>query len=78
MNTQSRQEFEARIVSRNNGNINGLKAIIAGLGRTAARNNVSIFDCPYKAGSEDAETWMDAYVAEDRVVRFNVSPIKSS
>lgn len=69
MSTQSRLEFETRIQARNNGNINGLKAIIAGLGRSAAQSGKCVFSNPYEAGSEDAEIWVNAYIEQQNKLR---------
>ena len=41
-----------------------LKAMVTSLGRTAARNGVCLFNCPYEAGSEYADVWQKAHSEE--------------
>jgi len=47
----------------------GILAIVKSQGRTAAECGKSIFDCPYGAGSEKSEAWMDAYMEAEKKTR---------
>jgi hypothetical protein len=40
-------------------------------GVQASKDGKSIFDYPFKVGSQEYEEWMDGYMAEDKIVRFN-------
>lgn len=46
-----------------NGNLSGALYV---LGRMAQQAGKSIFDCPFEAGSDKAELWMDGYMFEDK------------
>jgi hypothetical protein len=46
--------------------INGnLSAMVYVQGRMAQQAGKSIFDCPFQAGSDQAELWMDGYMFEE-------------
>jgi hypothetical protein len=45
-----------------NGNLSGMLFVE---GRIAHQTGRSIFDCPFEAGSDKAELWMDGYMFEE-------------
>lgn len=64
-NLKAKNNFSySGLIKRSNGTPEGLKALVSSLGRKAARENVCIFACPYEAGSEYAEVWQNAHIAE--------------
>lgn len=43
-----------------------LSALVYVRGRNAFTDGASIFDCPFEAGSDKAELWMDGFQYEEK------------
>lgn len=40
-------------------------------GAQACKDGQSIFDYPYRPNTKACEDWMDGYMSEDKIVKFN-------